>query len=208
MEYLKEREEVAYFMQRLYVQRLTTTSGGNISYKLNDETIFISSGSLDKARLTAEQICVVTLDGENLTPDLKPSMETDLHLSIYKKRKDICAVVHAHPTVATAFTAINKRINTGLTAEARAVIGVPIFAQYALMGTPDLAKIVADAAIDGNVVLMENHGVLTLGNSLLEAFDRIEVLEAAAKMSLITEILKDKHELNKDRLQEIDEMFS
>ena len=208
MEYIQEREEVAYFMKRLYTQKLTTRSGGNISFKINENTVLITPSAIDKARLEAKHIGIILLDGANLTPDLKLSMETNLHLAIYRKRSDISAIIHAHPTIATSFTVLNRRINTGLTAEARAVLGVPIFAPYALMGTQDLAEIVSDASLDGNVVLMENHGVLTVGRSLLEAFDRIEVLEAAAKMSLITEILKDKHELSKEHLQQIDEMFS
>lgn len=208
MAYLLEKEEVAYFMRRLYEKNLTTTSGGNLSMKINDNTILVSPSSLDKGRMNGGQIAEITLSGKNLTPELVPSIETNIHLAIYRKRPDVTAVVHAHPVIATAFTAMNKQINTNLVAEARSILGLPVMTKYAPMGSKELAAIISDAVSQGNVMLMENHGILTVGNSLLQAFDRIEVLESAAKMTLITELLHDKRELSEERIKEIDSAIS
>jgi len=76
MDYKEEREEVAYFMRRLYDKNLTTCSGGNVSQKVNKDIICITPSALDKGRITPEQIGIITLKGENLTPELKPSIET------------------------------------------------------------------------------------------------------------------------------------
>lgn len=206
MNFLTERKEVAYFMRRLYEQKLTTCSGGNISFRVDEKNVLITPSQLDKARLTAGQIGILSIDGENLTPELKPSMETGMHLSIYKKRPDIKAVVHAHPTCATSFSATNKKINCKLNGEARFVIGEPLYTEYALMGSEKLSEIVSEATLNGNVVLMKNHGVLTVGKTLLEAFDRLEVFEASAKMTLITELLGERKELSTDELKAIDEL--
>jgi len=206
MKFLSQRKEVAYFMRRLYEQKLTTCSGGNISLKVDENKILITPSQLDKARLTPEQIGIITVDGENLTPELKPSMETGMHLSIFKKRPDIKAVVHAHPPYATSFSTTNKKINCKLNGEARFVIGEPLYTEYALMGSEKLAEIVSEATLNGNVVLMKNHGVLTVGKTLLEAFDRLEVFEASAKITLITELLGECKELSADELKAIDEL--
>jgi L-fuculose-phosphate aldolase len=206
-DYFKEREEVAYFMRRLYQQKLTTTSGGNISFRLDEDNALITPSQLDKGRLSAVQIGLVGLDGENKTPELPLSMETGMHLAIYKCRPDIKAIVHAHPVVASSFAATDRDINCNLMGESRFVLGKPIKAKYALMGTPQLAEVVAEACLKTNVVLLENHGILAVGKTLLQAFDRLEVLEAAAKTSLIIELLGNKHELDKDQLREIDEMI-
>jgi L-fuculose-phosphate aldolase len=85
---------------------------------------------------------------------------------------------------------------------------VPINASYALMGTDALAERVAEAAKKANVVLMENHGIITFGKNLLFAFDRMEVLEAAAKQTLITHLLGNKKEIPLNDLNEIDKLFS
>ncbi|MDD3927314.1 MAG: class II aldolase/adducin family protein [bacterium] len=204
MSFLNEREEVAYFMRRLYEQRLTTTSGGNISFCIDDDKVLITPSALDKGRISAEQIGVLTLSGENLTPHLKPSIEAGMHLAIYRKRPDVRAVVHAHPVTATAFTVCQRQLNCCLVAESRAILGQPVFAPYALMGTPELAEIVADAVLQGDCILMANHGVLTVGGSLLQAFDRIEVLEAAARLTIMTELLGSVKELSPAELAAID----
>lgn len=202
------KKEVAYFMRRLYSKNLTTTSGGNISLKLDNQRILITPSGLDKGRMKSDQIGLLSMNGENYTPGLKPSMESGMHIAIYKKRPDIKAIVHAHPTIASGFTALHKSINCTLTAEARAILGTPKTASYALMGTPALAAIVAETSADVNVILLENHGIICLGENLLGAFDRIEVLEAAAKMTLITELLKEKKELSPQRLKDIDTLLA
>ena len=69
-------------MRRLYKQGLTTTSGGNISLRLSDELILITPSGTDKGRMRWKEVGIVTILGENMTPDLKPSMETQMHLSI------------------------------------------------------------------------------------------------------------------------------
>jgi len=206
MNFQTEKKEVAYFMQRLYEQKLTTCSGGNISFKIDDENILITPSQIDKARLTASQIGIMSLDGKNNTPELKPTMESGMHLSIYKKRPDVKAIVHAHPTYATSFSATDKKVNCKLTGEARFVIGDPAYTEYALMGSEELAEIVSEATINANVVVMKNHGVLAVGETLLQAFDRLEVFEASAKITLISGLLGEHNDLSAEELKAIDDL--
>jgi L-fuculose-phosphate aldolase len=202
-----ERKEVASFMRRLYKQGLTTTSGGNISMRVSDELIVITPSGTDKGRMKWKEVGIMNLSGENLTPELKPSMESGMHLEIYRKQKGIRAVVHAHPVFASSFTATKSLIDTNLTAEAAWVLGTPVIVPYCLMGTRDLAQAVSDNIEKSEILLLENHGVVTAGISLLQAFDRIEVLENAAKMTLITGILKTKNPLSKEKLAEIKKLI-
>jgi L-fuculose-phosphate aldolase len=201
------RKEVARFMRRLYNRGLTTASGGNISVRL-DKGIFITPSALDKGLIRGKQVGMITYDGKNLTPELKPSIESAMHLAIYSMRPDVNAIVHAHPPLATSFTAMKKSINTSLIAEARAVLGKPVIAPYSLMGTENLAATVAQQAFEfkPNVILLENHGIICLGKDLLTAFDRMEVLEAAARMTLITSLMNDVKPLNEEQMTEIDKL--
>lgn len=202
-----ERKNVAHFMRRLYKRGLTTTSGGNVSLRLSDDIILITPSATDKGRMKWKEVAVMNIWGENFTPDLKPSMETAMHLSIYKKKNDVMAIVHAHPVFASLFTAIKSRINTSLTAEAKAILGDPLFVKYALMGSPALAELAAESILKSDILLLENHGILTVGSNLLQAFDKIEILENAAKMTLMTEMTSRKSPLDKIRIQELEALF-
>jgi L-fuculose-phosphate aldolase len=205
--YKSERKEVARFMRRLYKRGLTTTSGGNISLRLSDELVLITPSATDKGRMRWKEVGIVNIPGDNLTPHLKISIETAMHLSIYKKKKEVRAIVHAHPVFASLFTAIKAKINTNLTAEAKAILGDPVFVPYAIMGSAALAKIASENINKSDILLLENHGILATGSNLLQAFDKIEVLENAAKMTLLTEMTGRKKQLSKARIVEIEKLF-
>jgi len=205
--YKAERKDVARFMRRLYRHGLTTTSGGNISLKVSDNTILITPSATDKGRMKWKEVGIMSILGENLTPDLKPSIESALHLGIYRKNNEVSAIVHAHPVFASSFTAMKWTINTSLTAEARAICGEPKFVPYELMGSSELADATAENASEADVMLLENHGILTTGKTLLSAFDKLEVLENAAKMTLIVEMTGKKKSLSPSRLRQLDKLF-
>ena len=211
MEYSKkfksERKEVARFMRRLYLQGLTSTSGGNISLRITEDLIAITPSATDKGRMKWKEVGILNILGENLTPDLKPSIESGMHLAIYKRKPEIKAIVHAHPVCASSFTAMKAEIETNLTAEACAILGTPVVVPYALMGTADLANAAADYIEKSDILLLENHGILTAGANLLQAFDKTEVLENAARMTLIVNLMKKKSPLTKARTFEIERLF-
>ncbi len=205
--YKEERKEVACFIRRLYRQGLTSTSGGNISVRVAKDIIVITPSGTDKGRMRWNEVGIMNFSGENLTPGLIPSMESKMHLSIYKKKKEVKAIIHAHPVFASSFTAMKCKINTYLTAEACAILGVPLMVPYALMGTEKLAALAAENILRSDILLLENHGVLTTGVNLLQAFDKIEVLENAAKMTLLVEITRNKSQLSKSRILELEKLF-
>jgi L-fuculose-phosphate aldolase len=98
-------------------------------------------------------------------------------------------------------------IETDLTAEACAILGTPVVVPYALMGTAGLADLAAQYIEKSDILLLENHGVLTTGTNLLQAFDKTEVLENAAKMTLIVNLSKKKSPLTRARSFEIEKIF-
>lgn len=180
--------EIAAFMRRLYQRGLTTTSGGNISVRLDANTILMTPGGTDKARIKAADIGAMSLQGERLS-DFKPTCEAEMHLAIYRARPDVSAIVHAHPVTASAFAAAACPISNRLLCESYVILGEINLVQYQTLGSPQLAAAAAAAAGKYNCLLLQNHGALALGSSLLQAFDRLEVLENAARTTLICEHL-------------------
>ena len=184
-----EREQVAYFMRRLYNKNLTTSSGGNISFRIDGDHVLLTPSALDKGELTADQILLSTLAGENLSPHLKPTVETSMHFAVYRARPDVKAVVHAHPVFATAFACVDREFDTGLTSEIYMHVPKIGRAPFATPGSDELAGLVAESLADANVSLMRNHGVIAAAPTLYKAFDLLESVETAAKITFASTLL-------------------
>lgn len=183
------REQVAYYMRRLYDKGLTTCSGGNISMKVETDLVLITPSGVDKGLLAAADIAMIGLDGTNMTPHLRPTIEAQMHLAIYKTRPDITAVAHTHSVFATALSCTDIAIEPGLTPEGVMAVGEIAKAAYYPAGTWEVADATATAMTKANVVVMANHGVTAVGKTLFQAFDRLEVTELSAKMTYITRTL-------------------
>lgn len=202
--YYKERDAVATFMRRLYDRQLTTASGGNISLRVSDDEFCITPSSLDKGNLTAELIAIVKFDGTNLTPDLKLSIETEMHRQILLKRPDLHAVVHAHPIFASAFsTAQPCALDSRLIAETYFILGEIINIPYFIMGSKKLA----DAVVHNTAVLLENHGALCAAKDLLHAFDGIDLMERLAQMTIFRRFIDNSHIMTEAQCKEIAAVF-
>lgn len=200
---LQFRKETARWMRRLYKQGLTTCSGGNVSMRHGD-LVFITASQTDKAVIKANQICVITIDGNLLTSQLKPSMETGLHLAIYKSNSEIRAIIHAHPKNLSVLACADVEICNHFTGEQRYVLGIPAVAPYHLMGSDALAKATAEVCKSHHAVIMRNHGAICTGKSLFQAFDRMEVFEALAYQTLMLHPAHKPLVLSADQLTEID----
>jgi len=175
------RDELLATMERIYEYRMTTTSGGNLSLRDENGDIWITPTRVDKGSLRWEDIVRVGADGraEGLHP---PSSELPLHLAIYQARPDVGGIVHAHPVALVAFSVVHEVPNTRLFHKARTVCGEVAFAPYALPGSDALARNVGRAFGPGCYgAILENHGVVTAGGSLQDAFHRFETLEFAGK---------------------------
>jgi L-fuculose-phosphate aldolase len=206
MSVLKAKQEVAEIMQRLYQRGLTTCSGGNVSMRLGDESILITASQSDKGRIQSHHIVHIAKNGENFSPDLTPSMEIGMHIAIYKKRPDVKAIVHAHPPKATAWACSKKKLENNLCGEARYFLGEIAQSDYHLMGTTDLADTVATDLGDSDAILLKNHGALTLGESLFQAYDRMEVMESLAELQILVSQIANPSCLTVNQIKELDEM--
>lgn len=204
MEQEAARREVAYVARRLYAMRLTTTSGGNVSCRLDDGGFAITPSGTDKARIRAADVVLLALDGSSRTAGARPSSEFLMHLRIYARCRAVHAVVHAHPPCASAFACADTPIRRDLLAETYALLDEPVTAPYALTTTDELADTVAACAARSSCILMRSHGVTTTGATLLQAFDRMELLEAAASITLMAARLEGARALTPDQRGQID----
>lgn len=186
-ELLHPRDQIELTMARIYGRDMTTTSGGNISVRDEDGHIWISPARVDKGNLKRHDIAKVALSGEQLEGPHPPSSECPFHLSIYRARPDITAIIHAHPSALVSFSICGQVPDTRVFPEAWNVCGKVAFAPYALPGSEKLGENIAAefaASTDTLCVVLENHGVVVGGGGLSDVFKRFETLEFTAKTIL------------------------
>jgi L-fuculose-phosphate aldolase len=177
-------EQVALVISRVYSMGLTTTSGGNISVIDEDQNIWITPSGIDKGSLTASDIVCVRADG-TIDGKHKPSSEFPFHEAIYKTRKDIKAIIHAHSPALVSFSIVRKIPNTNIIFQAKKICGEIGYAPYALPGSKRLGLAIAAEFGKGfSAIIMENHGTVVGGGDLSDAFERFETLEFCARTEI------------------------
>jgi L-fuculose-phosphate aldolase len=175
------RDELLQAIARIYRFRMTTTSGGNLSIRDDNGDIWITPAGIDKGTLRREDMIRVGADGSIEGPH-RPSSELPFHQEIYRTRPDIRGIVHAHPVALVAFSLVHQVPDTRLFHQSRHVCGEAGFAPYELPGSEALGRNVASIFRKlFDCVLLENHGAVTGGPSLQDAFRRFETLEFTAK---------------------------
>ncbi len=167
----------------LAAQNLTSATGGNVSVRVGDGSYWVTPSRLHKSRMRVEDLVRVDGDFRVLEGARKPSSESLMHLAVYRRLPQAGAVVHAHPPVCGGFALAGKEMDTGSSSEAVAILGprVPLIG-YARPSTAELAELVG-RSMAGNIraYLMANHGALTWGTDLWDAYDMLDTLENFAR---------------------------
>ncbi|MBD3243910.1 MAG: class II aldolase/adducin family protein [Chitinivibrionales bacterium] len=179
---LPPRDILVHFMNRIYGRGMTTTSGGNLSLKDTQGDLWVTPGGVDKGSLRPEDI--VRVDPSGTAHGIhKPSVELPFHAAIYDVRPDVRGIVHAHSSALVTFSLIGEAPDTRVFPRAAEICGEVGLAPYALPGSEQLGRNVAGAFAAGhNAVLLENHGITTVGADLAEAFRRFETLDFCARL--------------------------
>lgn len=200
----KLKEKIVEVSRRLYQRELIAGAGGNVSVKIPDSScILVTPSGVCKGYLNPSDIIKVNLDGKIIEGRLKPTSETPMHTEIYKVRQDVNAVVHAHPPFCTGFACARVPLNSPIFPEVIAMIGEVAMVEYATPGTKELAMKVSEAAKKHDALLLENHGTITLGASLEQAYQRTEVLEEFAKILLVSTLLGGPKPLSSEEVRKI-----
>lgn len=169
--------------KRLYEKNMNAALGGNVSIRLGDE-IAITTAGINKGFMTEDEVIVVDMEGNRLRGTGKPSSEGKMHYEIYKLRPDAQAIIHAHPPFAVGFALAHQDLPDDILPETTIVLGHVPCLPYVTPSTIELAREVAQGLVHHNAVLMANHGAVTIGVNLEEAYNRMELLEQTC-MSMV-----------------------
>jgi L-fuculose-phosphate aldolase len=197
------RRQLIYFGKLLHDSFFVSATDGNLSVRLDDQRVMITPTGLSKGMMTSVDLVIVDLGGKKIMGQREASTEIDMHLSIYQKRSDAWAVVHAHPCTATGFASAGLPLNEPLCTEILMTLGEVPLAPYATTGTIELSESLSPFIERYSAILMANHGVVAFGRSLLQAYQRIEAVEHFAKVILVAHQLGKKSPLKESDIQKL-----
>jgi len=178
-------------------------TSGNLSVRLDDWRLLVTPTGVSKFLLKTADMVVVDLEGRHLDGYRKMTSEVSMHLAIYRHRNDVTAVIHSHPPIATAFACVGRGLDELLCQEAVMTIGVVPLATYAATGTEEVAASLAPFIPDHDAILLANHGAVSYGRSLLEAFQKMEIVEHLANITLVAHQLGAPRTLEHEQIEQL-----
>ncbi len=192
------REALVEIGARLYARGLVSANDGNFSVRLDADRILITPRGKNKGRLRPEDMVVMDMAGQVLrfgSGRAGPSSEWPMHIEAYRQRPDIRAVLHAHPPFTVALTVAGVPFPSEVLPEVVMTVGKVPTARLALPSSEDDALAIRDWIRDHQAVLLPHHGVVTVGQTLEEAWVILERIEYAAKVYLLSRMLGEARPL-------------
>ena len=197
------RQQIAEFSRLAYQKTYLASTDGNLSARLPDGNVICTPTLINKGFVTPEDPVVVDLEGRHVRGKRKASSEISMHTLIYKLRPDVNAVVHCHPPCATAYAAAGIPLNKALISEVVLALGCIPIAEYGTPGTRELTDSLQPWVENYDALLMANHGVVTYGADMMEAYNRMDTVEHFAKISIYTRILGEEQLLSSEDVEKL-----
>jgi L-fuculose-phosphate aldolase len=179
------------------------SSDGNLSVRAGKEHIIATPTGISKGMMSAADMVVIDSQGNQLYGTRKVSSEIGMHLTIYRMRPDVRAIVHAHPCTATAFASAGIALDQPLCSEAVLTLGAVPLAPYGTPGTPEVSEALKPYIPGHEAILMANHGVVTYGSTTCEAYLRMEAVEHLARIVAVAKQLGQEKYLDKDSVKKL-----
>ena len=181
------RKEICEIGKRLYGRNMVAANAGNISCRISNDEVLITPTMVSKAALQPQDILKIDLDGKILSGNGSPSSETySIHLPLIKSEAGINAVVHAHPVYTSALLLTGQGPPRAALVEMEAFFNKIKLIRFTMPGSDTLADALLKNLKNTDAFLLANHGAVTLGANLTEAYYRMEALEHSSQILFLT----------------------
>jgi len=188
---------------KVYEKGFVSAYDGNISVITENNSILITRSGVCKGDVKESDIMEINFAGEIINGKGKISTEYKIHLYAYAKRPEVKAVVHCHPTYATAFAASGNGLTEPVFPEVLLTLGKVPLCKYSTPSTDELPLSMEPYIDYAWALLFQNHGAVTFGKTLRDAYYKMEKLEHAAKTLFLTRLLGGENELSPERIKEL-----
>ncbi len=179
------REGIIQVGRRMYERGFVASNDGNVSIRVSDDRVVVTPTGISKGFMAKGDLVLVDMKGEKTSGKRQPTSEIKMHLKAYELRNDIQAVVHAHPPYATGFAVAGIPLAQCVLPEVILTIGSVPLAQYATPSTDEVAESIAQVVTKCDAFLLKNHGVMTVGGDVLNAYHKLETVEHFAKIAFV-----------------------
>lgn len=194
------KETIIEIGKRMYDKEWVASNDGNISVKIAQDRVLITPTRQSKGYLKPDMLTIIDLEGNMIEGTYKPTSESLMHLTIYKSRPDVSAVVHAHPPISTAFAVAGIPLDRCVLPEAILELGKVPIAPYGTPGTPELSASFSGIIDNHDCVLLKNHGAVAVGEDLMTAYYKMDSLEMLAKVVFHAKLLGNVDEIPKEKV--------
>jgi L-fuculose-phosphate aldolase len=185
----RRRAELCEYSHRMHARGWVANHDGNLSVRCGDGRYLCTPTATSKAEVTPDSLLTVDESGARVSGTSKPFSEIGLHMCIYKKRPDVQAVVHAHPPHATALAACGRALEQPFLAEAVVSLG-PVIPLVPVSAPGPAAVAQLEPYISAyDVVLVAGNGVIAWGDSIEQAYLRLELCEHLSRITLLAQPL-------------------
>ncbi len=199
----KLKEAMCDVGRKIWLKGFCAGNEGNHSYRIGKDRFLCTPTGISKGELRADDLCVVDGNGKQLAGKRKRTSEFLMHAAIYKARPDCNAVIHSHPPHATAFAIAGVDLPTCIHPEAEVFLGPVKTAHYVTPGDTRLGESLLPYVKDSNVILMGNHGIVSFHPTLEQAYYNLEIVDAYARILLLTKSLGSVRTLTSDEMTEL-----
>ena len=205
MAYEEVKAEICDVCHKMWQLGWVAANDGNVSVKLPDGTLMVTPTGISKSFITPEKLVHIAMDGRILEAQdgYRPSSEIKMHLRCYAEREDVGAAVHAHPPTATGFAVAHVPLDRYDMIETVATLGSIPITPYGTPSTQEVPDAIAPYLAEHDAVLLENHGALTVGATLIDAYYRMETLELFAKINLTAYQLGGPKEISRENIDKL-----
>ena len=204
------RKEIVELCNVLLKNKHVIGSAGNVSVRVKDdesEFVLITPSNVNYTEMKPEDILIINMEGKVIDGDRNPSVEKQMHLSVYKEREDINAIIHAHSIYSTILSTLNLSLPPLMEELVPYIGGEVLCAKYREAGTEELAETVIKDLDERNAVLLSNHGNLCCGSHLEGAYTVLQYLERGAKIYYLAKLVKEPSLLPEDTVDYEKDIF-
>jgi L-fuculose-phosphate aldolase len=177
--------EICDIGRRIYAKGFAAGNDGNISYRLSENEVLCTPTMISKGFMTPDDLCIVDMEGNQLSGQRKRSSEIRLHLTILRERPDVKSVVHCHPPHATAFAVAREPIPQCVLPEIEVFLGDVPITRYETPGNQKFADTVLPFVKKSNVIILANHGTVSFGETVERAYWWTEILDAYCRILMM-----------------------
>jgi L-fuculose-phosphate aldolase len=185
----KLREQMCEIGRRVYAKGFAAANDGNISYRLSEDRVLCTPTRVSKGFMKPDDLCIVDMDGKQVSGKRKRSSEILLHLAILKARPDARSCVHCHPPHATAFAITHEPIPKCIMPEFEVFLGEVAITPYETPGGQAFADTVIPYVKDTDTIILANHGTITCGSDLEDAYFKTEIIDAYCRILILAKQL-------------------